>query len=51
MNHTTCINNPLPTTVLKNGLTSIVPHISVIVNTSLDAGVVPPALKMATGHK
>ncbi len=47
MNSTTCILDPFPTTVLKNCLSVILPHITVIVNASLSEGIVSPALKMA----
>lgn len=47
MNSTTCILDPLPTTVLKNCLPVILPHITTIVNASLITGNVSSALKMA----
>ncbi len=47
MNSTTCILDPFSTTVLKNSLSVIVPHITAIVNASLSEGIVSPALKMA----
>lgn len=47
INSNTFILDPLPTTVLKNCLPVIVPHITAIVSASLNAGTVSPYLKMA----
>ncbi len=47
MNSTTCILDPFPTTVLKNCLSVILPHITANANTSLSEGIVSHALKMS----
>lgn len=47
MNTTTCTLDPVPTSVLKECLSSISPLILNIVNTSLTTGTVPKALKVA----
>ncbi len=50
INSTTCILDPFPTTVLKNCLSVIVPHITAIVNTSLSEWFVSPALKKGSSY-
>ncbi|XP_051509940.1 uncharacterized protein LOC127415287 isoform X1 [Myxocyprinus asiaticus] len=47
MNSTNCILDTLPSSVLRGCLLSISPHITSIVNSSLNSGSVPPTLKIA----
>lgn len=47
MGSSTCPLDPLPTALLKQNLSAISPLITVIINSSLQSGVVPSALKTA----
>ena len=47
MKPSTCALDPLPTPLLKSYICSISPLISIIINHSLQAGHIPPALKTA----
>ncbi|XP_013874896.1 uncharacterized protein LOC106525272, partial [Austrofundulus limnaeus] len=50
MNASTCVLDPLPTTLLKSSITAICPLITTIINQSLRDSQVPPSLKTAVIH-
>uniref|UniRef100_A0A8C4TIN9 Reverse transcriptase domain-containing protein n=1 Tax=Erpetoichthys calabaricus TaxID=27687 RepID=A0A8C4TIN9_ERPCA len=48
MRPTTCVLDPIPTTLLKSCLHAIIPTVTTIINSSLDTGSVPLTFKIAS---